>query len=228
MESISMSHIELRGDNVVEAPQRAGLYAWYYRPVSPTKKNLIETLGRMLTTKPIIKTTVTQRYGIRFVSETPGNVVLGNDEYDISKSINEAFELAPQYLISLFESNQFVYFYRPIYIGIAKNLRERIYSQHYSSLIDYWDEENGVSKYLKSNGNASINNVMGHLDLPHSFALEARVLGISPRDLVVCAFPTDLLPENIGSDVEIENEPKSRRALERLLQLLTDPVCGRR
>jgi hypothetical protein len=223
-----MHPIELRGDNVVEAPQRPGLYAWYYRPINPTKKNLMETLGRLLTTRPMVKTTVSQRYGIRYISETPASVVLGSDGINISNSISDAFEQASPYLMSLFQSNQFVYFYRPIYIGIAKNLRERIYSQHYTSLLDYWDEENSVSKFLKSNQSASVDDVMKQLDLPHTFALEARILGISPRDLLVCVFPTDLLPENIGPDSENDNDSKSRRSLERLLQLISDPVCGRR
>jgi hypothetical protein len=223
-----MHPIELRGDSVVEAPQRPGLYAWYYRPINPTKKNLMETLGRLLTTRPVVKTTVTQRYGVRYISETTASVVLGADEFNITNSISDAFEQASPYLLSLFQSNQFVYFYRPIYIGIAKNLRERIYSQHYTSLLDYWDDENGVSKFLESNQAASVDHVMKQLDLPHTFALEARFLGISPRDLVVCAFPTDLLPESIGPDSESENDSKSRRSLERLLQLISDPVCGRR
>jgi hypothetical protein len=223
-----MPHIEFRGDGVIDAPQRPGLYAWYYRPINPTQKNLTETLVRLLTTRPVIRTTVTQRYGLRFVSESSGKVIIGSEESNISNSINDAFEHAPEYLISLFKSTHFVYFYRPIYIGIAKNLRERIYSQHYSSLIEFWDDESSVSKFLKTYGSATIEHVMTSLELPHTFALEARVLGISPRDLVVCAFPTDLLPENIGLDLENADDSKSRRSLERLLQLLADPVCGRR
>ena len=223
-----MQHLEFRGDDCVEAPQSSGLYAWYYRPISPTQEKLKDTLSKLLTTKPTIKTTVIQRYGVRYVSEATSNVVLGADQFNIADSISDAFEFAPQYLLSLFQSDQFVYFYRPIYIGIAKNLRDRIYLQHYTSLIDYWDEESGISKYLKSNSFVDIDKAMNHLDLPHSFALEARVLGIFPQDLVVCAFPTDLLPDNIGSDSDTESESKSRRSLERLLQLLSDPVCGRR
>jgi hypothetical protein len=155
-------------------------------------------------------------------------MVLGADERSVSASISEAYDQAPHYFESLLNSDQFVYFCRPIYIGIAKNLRDRIYSQHYVSLIDYWDEDHRVGRFLKSHENATVQTVMEMLDLQHSFALEARVMGISPRDLLVSIFPTAQLPDSIGPDLETGSESSTRRALERLLQLLADPVCGRR
>jgi hypothetical protein len=224
----SMSRIELRGDRVIDAPDLAGLYAWYYRPIRSTRDGIIATWGRLLTTRPTISTRVTQRYGVRYISEGLGNVVLGSDERKVAEAIREALDHAPHYFESLLESDQFVHFCRPIYIGIAKSLRERIYSQHYLSLIDYWDEEQRVGRFLKSHPDATVQFVMERLDIPHSFALEARVMGISPRDLTVSIFPTPRIPATIGSDVDADSESTTRRALERLLQLLTEPVCGRR
>lgn len=223
-----MSRIELRGDRVIDAPNVAGLYAWYYRPIRPTKDSLIATWERLLSMQPVISTLVTQRYGVRYVNEGLGSVVLGSEERGVREVIKEALESAPQYFESLVESDQFLYFCRPIYIGIAKSLRDRIYSQHYLSLIEYWDEGQRVTRFLKSHPDATVQLVMERLDIPHSFALEARVMGISPRDLSVSIFPTPQIPAAIGSDADANSESHTRRALERLLQLLTEPVCGRR
>ena len=221
-----MARIELRGDKVIEAPDSPGLYAWYYRPISATTESVKRTLGQLLSTQPIISTKITQRYGVRYLGESFGEVVLGADERNIVDAIDDAFKQAPLYLVSLFESEQFAYFCRPIYIGISKSLRERIYSQHFVSLIDYWDDGNRVGRFLNANQGATVQLVMERLDLQHSFALEARVLGIAPRDLMVSIFPTDQLPQSIGEDSESGKEPAARRALERLFQLLADPVCG--
>lgn len=165
---------------------------------------------------------------MRYVCEGLGDVVIGADEGSVSDAIEEAFESAPEYITSLLESDQFLSFCRPVYIGIAKNLRERVYRQHYVSLIDYWDDDHRLGRFLKSHPDATVQLVMERLDLRHSFALEARVLGISPRDLTVSIFPTSVIPESIGPDSENSSESTTRRALERVLQLLTDPVCGRR
>jgi hypothetical protein len=221
-----MARIELRGDKVTDAPDSPGLYAWYYRPISPTTESVKRTLAQLLSTRPIISTKITQRYGVRYFGESFGEVVLGADERNVIDAINDAFEQAPLYLASLFESELFAYFCRPIYIGISKGLRERIYSQHFVSLIDYWDDGSRVGRFLSAHEDATVQLVMERLDLPHSFALEARVMGIAPRDLMVSIFPTDQLPPSIGDDGESGKEPAARRALERLFQLLADPVCG--
>ena len=213
---------------MIEAPDQPGLYAWYYRPIRPNKESVLSTWTRLLSAQPVITTRVVQRYGVRFISEGSGSVVLGANERTVAETISEALERAPNYFVDLLDSDQFIHFCRPIYIGIAKDLRERIYSQHYVSLIDYWDEEHRVGRFLKSHENATVQLVMEKLDLPHSFALEARVMGISPRDLLVSIYPTTQLPDEIGPDNEAGADSSTRRALERLLQLLADPVCGRR
>ena len=223
-----ISRIELRGDRVIDTPDTAGLYAWYYRPIRPTRDGLMATWERLLSNHPTISTRVTQRYGIRYINEGVGSIVIGADERKVSEAIREALDQAPHYFESLLESDQFLQFCRPIYIGIAKSLRERIYNQHYLSLIDYWDEEQRIGRFLKSHPESTVQFVMERLDIPHSFALEARVMGILPRDLSASVFPTPEIPPTIGSDSDLSSESSTRRALERLLQLLTEPVCGRR
>ena len=219
---------ELRADEVVDAPDSPGLYAWYYRPIAPSRSSLVNTLSRLLSSTPAISTKVTQRYGLRYVSEGTTSVVLGSEERTVRESIIEAMDTAPHYFEDLLQSEQFQSFCRPIYIGIAKSLRERVYAQHYVSLIEYWDHEHRITKFLNAHPQADIQFVMEQLDLTHSFALEARVLGIAPRDLAVSLYQTPELPSTIGSDSDGKSDSSTRRALERMLQLLTDPVCGRR
>lgn len=219
---------ELRADEVVDAPDSPGLYAWYYRPIAPSRANLVRTLARLLSSTPSISTKVTQRYGLRYVSEGTTSVLLGSEERSISESIADAMDTAPHYFEDLLQSDQFQSFCRPIYIGIAKSLRDRVYAQHYVSLIEYWDDGHRVTKFLNAHPEADIQILMEQLDLTHSFALEARVLGIAPRDLAVSLYQTPNLPSTIGPDSDGKNDSSTRRALERMLQLLTDPVCGRR
>jgi hypothetical protein len=76
---------------------------------------------------------------------------------------------------------------------------------------------------------ASVDDVMKALNMEHSFALEARVRNISPNDLIVYAYPTTDIPlDSEDSENSEEDKPSLRRNLERVLQILTDPVCGRR
>jgi len=80
---------------------------------------------------------------------------------------------------------------------------------------------------MAANDHVTVQAVMDSLDLPHSFALEARVRGISSKDLMVTVLVTEHMPTAIGSD-DTGSDSSTRRALERLLQLLSDPICGRR
>ena len=113
------------------------------------------------------------------------------------------------------------HFTKPLYIGIhTTNLRERIL-QHRDLLTQLWDSESAVHQYLSVHPNATVEKVIKELnlnvpdrDLRHTFALNARVKGLTLRDLVVYAYP-------------IQN-PEQLSSLEQILQLLTDPICGRR
>jgi hypothetical protein len=223
----STKYQEFQGSQVANIPDLPGLYAWYYRPAAVTKQITVNTLARFFAPETAVKTVITQRYGMQLVSKAIGEVFLGADEQPLSTAISAAFETAEPFMQWFFRSPQFVQFSRPVYIGIAKNLYSRVYGQHYLSLTDYWDDASRVSRFMSSNAGASVQDVMNSLDLQHSFALEARVRGISSTDLMVSVLPTDDMPPAIGSDSST-SESTTRRSLERFLQLLSDPICGRR
>jgi hypothetical protein len=94
-------------------------------------------------------------------------------------------------------------------------------------LTQLWDDSSAVSRFLAANEDVTVQTVMDRLDLSHSFALEARVRGISAKDLMVTVLVTERMPKAIGPD-DGGSDSSTRRALERLLQLLSDPICGRR
>ncbi len=218
---------EFQGSQVANVPERPGLYAWYYRPASVDPKMTVNTLARFFAPESSVTTIVSQRYGMRLMSRGVGEVFFGADEEPLIQALSAAFETAGPFMQWFFRSPQFVQFSRPVYIGIAGNLYTRIYGQHFLSLIDYWDDHSSVSRFIAANSQASVQNVMDSLDLHHSFALEARVRGISSSDLMVSVLPTDDMPGAIGSD-SASSESSTRRSLERFLQILSDPICGRR
>ena len=218
---------EFQGSRIAYVPDKPGLYAWYYRPTSIRRESTPGTLARFLSTETRITTHVHQRYGVRVTGQSIGETFLGAEQQAVGAAVAEAFDEAAPFLDWFFRSDQFVHFCRPVYIGIARNLYERVYNQHYLSLSEFWEDGSQVSRFLSANSETSVQNVMDRLDLPHSFALEARVRGISSKDLMVSALVTDQMPVAIGSDTA-SSDSATRRALERLLQLLSDPICGRR
>ena len=109
------------------------------------------------------------------------------------------------------------YFAKPLYIGIdTKNLHRRI-KEHYDLLDQLWNPNSVISKYLAGHPNATLEEVLKELNLTHSFAVEARVKEITLRDLVVCVYQIERL-----------DSPDELKKLEHILQLLADPICGRR
>ncbi|MBD2255308.1 hypothetical protein H6G14_29265 [Nostoc parmelioides FACHB-3921] len=169
------------------------------------------------------------RYGVRLISTSPLNLVCGVQQQTASKVLDEVIANANKFFVDFFKSNAVQIFTRPIYIGIAKNLHKRVYRQHYLSLTEMWDDNHPVSRHLTAYPQATVDSVMQRLSLSHTFALEARVRQIAARDLVVNIFPTTTLPQNIGPDSDEPNQDTAaRQALERLLQLVADPICGRR
>jgi hypothetical protein len=225
--SSRVGFLEFQGSRIAYVPDKPGLYAWYYRPTAINRQSTPETLTRFLISETRITTHVQQRYGVRVVGQAFGETVLGAERQAVAAAIDDAFKEAEPFLDWFFRSEQFVHFCRPVYIGIAKNLYERIYNQHYVALTEYWDDTSQVSRFISANSQATVQNVVDRLDLPHSFALEARVRGISSKDLMVSVLVTDAMPAGIGPDTPT-SDSSTRRALERLLQLLSDPICGRR
>lgn len=227
-EGCMSTYSEYAGRLLTRIPERPGLYAWHYRPRMVNREAILRTLGRFFAPESRVTTSVSHRYGIKLVGSATGEMVFGSDEESVSSAMSEAFDNAEPFLNWFFRSEHFAHFCRPIYIGIAKNLNERVYRQHYVSLTEFWQDDSGVTRYLFANPEATVQQVMDSLVLPHSFALEARVRGIAPTDLTASILETEQMPDTIGSDSMASNEPATRRALERLLQLLADPICGRR
>lgn len=220
---------EYQGAQIASVPRGRGLYAWYYRPrVGVQKDALIHTLAQFLNPSQQVVTSVGSRYGIQMTAKAVAEVSIGAERQSVEDVLNDVYQEAEPFLSWFFHSRQFAHFCRPIYIGIAKNIHNRVYSQHYETLIEYWDPDSRLSKFTSNNKTASVGETMKALDIPHSFALEARVLGIRAHDLMVSVLATDKIPDQIGLDESPDAESGTRRALERLLQLLADPICGRR
>jgi hypothetical protein len=218
---------EYQGSQVANIPDLPGLYAWYYRPLSVKSQLMVKTLTRFFAPESRVTTVIKQRYGMQLISEAIGEIFIGADEQPANEALLSAFESAEPFIQWFFRSPTFVQFSRPVYIGIAKNLYNRVYAQHFVPLTEYWDDDSRVSRFISANPEASVQDVMNNLDLQHSFALEARVRGISSTDLMVSVLPTDNIPMAIGPD-NLTSESLIRRSLERFLQLLSDPICGRR
>lgn len=174
-------------------------------------------------------TEVEMRYGLKLISESQLKAEFGSQKQSAFEVINQATKQSESFFSDFSKSDFIQIFSRPIYIGIAKNLNTRVYGQHYSSLVEMYDITSPVNRYLSIHPDSSVQEVIDSLGLPHSFAIEARVRNIAPRDLVVNIFATDSLPTDIGDDSDDPQlDTPSRRALERLLQLVADPICGRR
>lgn len=217
------------GMQIAKIPKVSGLYAWYYQPIIPDSSTLIQTLTSFLGTPGQISTQIDMRYGVRLIAQSSLQMFYGSQNQSISDIASEAIQCAENFILHFFKSEAVQFFTRPIYIGIAKDLYTRVYLQHYLSLDQMWNDNSRISKYLTLHSEAAVQTVMNELDLPHSFALEARVRKIAPRDLMVHIFPTDDLPSEIGSDNDdTQSDTNYRRALEKLLQIMADPICGRR
>lgn len=217
------------GIQFARIPQISGLYAWYYKPLLVDTNTLTKTLISFLESQGEIQTQINMRYGVRLISESSLNMFYGSQNQSLTEIFSEAIEYGESFINHFFKSEAVQLFTRPIYIGIAKNLYTRVYQQHYLSLDQMWNDDSRISKYLTLHPNAIVQKVMNELDIPHSFALEARVRQIAARDLMVNIFPTEDIPSEIGNDNEdIKADTNYRRILEKLLQIMADPICGRR
>jgi len=220
---------QFQGSHIARINHQQGLYAWYYKPCVIDKQVVARILSSLLETPFEISTHIQMRYGIHLVSTSPLNLVCGDQRDSAAKVLQEAIERADNFLLDFLNSSDVQIFTRPIYIGIAKDLHKRVYRQHYTLLTEMWDDNHPVSRHLAAYPNTTIQSIMDQLEIPHSFALEARARQIAPRDLTVHIFPTNTLPNDIGADSDApKSDTPSRRALERLLQLVADPICGRR
>jgi hypothetical protein len=217
------------GIQIARIPQISGLYAWHYKPLLADTNTLTKTLISFVDNQGEIQTQINMRYGVRLIAESSLNMFYGSQNQSLSEIFSEAIQYGENFITHFFKSEAVQLFTRPIYIGIAKNLYTRVYQQHYLSLDQMWNDNSRISKYLTLHRDATVQKIINELDIPHSFALEARVRKIAPRDLMVNIFPTKDIPSEIGNDNEdIKADTNYRRILEKVLQIMADPICGRR
>ena len=203
----------------INAPELPGIYSWYYRP-SVFNEKQIEILEKIITHPTNIKTEVGMRYGLSWETDSEVELLYSSDYKPINEFLTATIDIGDDLIIDFLQNMMVPYFAKPLYIGIhRKNLRERI-EQHRDLLNRLWNSNSPVSRYLEENPRASVEKVLDEInsDLQeykkHSFALNARVKGLTLRDLAVCVFPID--------------EIQKLRRLEQILQVLVDPICGRR
>ena len=206
---------EFQGSDIVDTPELPGIYAWYYRPPVFGHREA-KTLGRLITRPSSVKTEIVMRYGLMWEVDSDVNVLHGGKQkrQPADQVVVDAVVDDSSSITSFLQNLMVPYFATPLYIGIDnKNLRVRI-NMHYRSLNQHWEPQGPISKYLGDHPCADVEEVLNQLGLNHSFAINARVKGIAPRDLVVCACPLEV--------------PAKLRDLEQILQILADPICGRK
>jgi len=166
-----------------------------------------------------VTTEIHNRYNVRYIGESYLEAFHGSKRLTNFELIEKVVKTNPVFISNFLRKSMVPAFCSPLYIGITKNLNNRVYKQHYTQLNDYWEDDSSVSKYLRSNKTYDVKEIQKILGLPHSFALEARIKGLAPRDLMVymCLMDTVNTSENLNDRESIEN----------LLQIIADPICGR-
>jgi hypothetical protein len=165
---------------------------------------------------------IRSRYNVRWRGESDLIAHYGSTGTLLDDIIKDVLSYSPDFIAEFLKNYMTPAFSKPLYIGIASDLHERVHRQHYLGLCELWELDSSVSKYLSAHPNADVQEVLQDLSLNHSFAIEARVRGFSPRDLMVYVCVTDNMSVKQGED-----DSQRRRALEQMLQLLADPICGR-
>lgn len=211
-------------------PSAGGIYAWYYVPFETEAEQLVDRLATMCA--PAAKSSSRLRfdYGLRFESSGTVHATYGRKRsaYDV---IRRGVDCNPPAIVKAFNSFMAPYFTRPIYIGISRRLRHRLYEDHYQELVKYWEPTHSVSRYLEGQSarripvREKVDDIQAQLGIEHSFALEARVRNLHPSDLEVFYARTDWLVDD--STLSDDEHRELRRSIERLLQLVSLPTFGR-
>lgn len=216
-----------RGGRIAQAPKGPGIYAWYYKPRLADWGVISSQLTRLLDSHVQIETRASFRYGIQLRSSSPAKLYYQSERKEFGDSITDLSDSERKMVVRFLTDDTFLSFSRPLYIGIARSLSKRVYDQHYSTLVAYWDDASEVNRYMLAHPMATVEQLVAELQLKRSFALEARARGIAPGDLVVYAYHSSEFVDAINEDGEADEE-EMRRSLERVLHLLADPICGRR
>ena len=209
-----MKILEFLSSDIDGAPQQPGIYAWYYHPRTFGNRE-VETLGRLITSPSSVRTEIVMRYGLMWEADSDVNVLHGGKQkrQPANKFISDSIIYGSTLIKSFLQNPMVPYFFALLYIGIDnKNVCRRI-KEHYDSLSQLWEPDGGISRYLVEYPDAGVQEVLDQLNLKHSFAINARVKRIAPKDLVVYVCPID--------------PPHKLRELEQILQILVDPICGR-
>ena len=209
-----------QGSAVVNVPELPGIYVWYYRPLSLGDREA-QILGKLITSPSRVETEIAMRYGLKWQVESDADILYSTKHQPANEFISELVSGGDKLINSFIIDLMVPHFSKPLYIGIhKKNLRKRI-RQHRNLLTQLWQSDSLVNQYLETHPDATVDSVIKDLNsnspglnLKHSFALNARVKGLTPRDLVVYVYPIEKTEE--------------LRKLEQILQFLTDPICGRR
>src|SRR4051812_21038441 len=85
--------LELQGDDVVNAPAKSGIYAWYYRPrvfYGSGMQSVEASISRFLHTKTSMEAEVEVRYGLRWHCRTDLVVLHGADRKPAASVIADA------------------------------------------------------------------------------------------------------------------------------------------
>lgn len=209
------------GTKITEIPDEIGIYAWYFSPNAQMHMSMDRVgtiLANILNAPPSYKTVIGYRYGVRW--ESSGELKMKSTNAKLGERAISEMIGGKQFLRSFMSEALVPCFSRPLYIGISKNVRNRVNNDHYKLLSNFWEPSSSVSKYLDTHKDATVSDVMEALSIKHSFSLEARVRGININQLLVYVYPL------LSSDILIKDE-QELSDLESVLQWLADPVCGR-
>ena len=149
-----------RADRTYGAPQDAGIYAWYFEPVSrrtDSRQEMSSILSRLIASRFLFSINVSTRYGMQLVFRDRLQVRIGNQEKEPEQFISETVELGGHYFVQFLQTSMSPIFARPLYVGITNNLRRRLYEEHFLQLCNYWDDL-VLAKYLESRPAASVDS----------------------------------------------------------------------
>ena len=156
-----MEIIQFQGSRTVDTPHGPGIYAWYYRPHAFNERE-VETLGKLITAPYNVKTEIAMRYNLLWETDSNVNVLHGGKQKrkPVNQAVSDLIANEDDLIISFFRSGMIPYFAKPLYIGQAENLFKRVYKDHYLPLMELWEPDGGITKYLEENRDADVEDVL--------------------------------------------------------------------
>lgn len=215
----------LRLYELMQAPESSGIYAWYYR-LELSNKDISDCIIACQTASneercKIVRTFLTERL-FNYYREQPYYVSLtgrlkptytgmAENQHTISESLVERIAAEPIRLKRVKELllQAIPLFASPIYIGIAKNLRNRLL--RHKALIEKYEQANSA---LDINFQDKLDSDPD-VERDHSFAKEVAVTR---------RFATHNLIVHV---MELTTDEDIRIDVENLLNRINYPLCGR-